>query len=492
MAYISLDRITFAYPGSYDNVFTNLDLHWDSSWRLGLVGRNGRGKTTLLRLLRGEFACQGRIQSPAAFVSFPQDIPDPSLSVGELARALAGDDDWQAKRELFNLGLSDAIWDQPFSLLSGGEQTKVQLALLFAKGGVYPLIDEPTNHLDLAGRRLVGEYLAQQSGFLLVSHDRALLDRCTDHIVALERSKVRITKGNFSQWEENKEREDQWEQAADYKLRQEIKRLRQAARQAASWSDKVEKTRKGTRISGVKASSGYIGARSARMMRRAKSAEQRQEKAAEEKSALLHNIESAELLPIRYTPYFTTPLLRVEQAGVSYGGREIFSNRSFTLERGERLALTGANGSGKSSLLKLIAGEMAPQRGRVSRGSQLRVSYVPQHTSALSGGWRDFIDSSQVDETLFKTILRKLGLERVQFDKDLDQLSEGQKKKILLARSLAQEAELYVWDEPLNYIDLFSRRQVEDILLLTQPSMVLVEHDEAFITAIANRELRLG
>ena len=154
--------------------------------------------------------------------------------------------------------------------------------------------------------------------------------------------------------------------------------------------------------------------------------------------------------------------------------------------------LDGKNGAGKSSLLKLLLGEPAEYRGTIRTGSGLILSYVPQDTSALRGSLSDFAENSRIEESLFKAILRKLDFTRTQFEKNLEDFSAGQKKKVLLAKSLCEKAHLYIWDEPLNYIDLYARMQIEDLIRQYAPTMIFVEHDLAFRTAIATKTVRLS
>lgn len=488
---IQLQNLTFAYPSSYDDVFHDLSLNWDSSWRLGLIGRNGRGKTTLLRLLNGDYPVAG-LTPPPGCRCFPRDVPDPGLTCRQVVEALAPDyAGWMLERELSLLEVRPAVLDQPFATLSNGEQTKLQLALLFLDEGGYALIDEPTNHLDAHGRALLGRYLARKPGFLLVSHDRDLLDACCDHILALERTQATVCQGNFSTWEQNKERRDLNEQAENQRLRQEITQLEEAAQRASQWSDQLERSKRGHKSAGVKSDKGYLGAQSARLMRRAKGNQRRAQQAAEEKSQLLHNIERTDLLPIRYSPHFSPTLLELEQVSLAYGGRQILRDLSLRLERGQRLAILGRNGSGKTTLLDLAGGRLTPDLGRIWRAPQLKISRLPQRTDYLSGPLREWLRGEELDESLFKTILAKLDVERLQFDKDLAALSLGQKKKVLLAANLCRETNLYLWDEPLNYVDLFSRRQLQEVLALAQPTMLLVEHDRAFVRAVATDTLEL-
>lgn len=164
----------------------------------------------------------------------------------------------------------------------------------------------------------------------------------------------------------------------------------------------------------------------------------------------------------------------------------------FTLRQGERLALTGANGCGKSSVLKALVGAGGSLAGQISIAPNLIVSYVPQQTDDLTGTMDDFIRRADIDPTLFKAILRNMDFTRDLFERPLENMSQGQKKKLLLARSLCIPAHVYVWDEPLNYIDVLSRVQIETLLTVYQPTMLLVEHDQRFLARVATGRLTLA
>ena len=178
-------------------------------------------------------------------------------------------------------------------------------------------------------------------------------------------------------------------------------------------------------------------------------------------------------------------LISVENGAVRYGNRTVCENVRFTLRQGERLALIGANGCGKSSILKGILGESDALTGSIRIASGVTFSSVRQRVDDLRGSLRDFIRDAQVDETLFKAILRNMDCPRELFDHDLQEMSQGQRKKILLARSLCEPAHVFVWDEPLNYIDVFSRVQLETLIRQYQPTMLLVEHDRVFVERVA-------
>lgn len=170
MSQIKVTNLTFAYPGSYDNVFDNVSFQIDTDWKLGFIGRNGRGKTTFLNLLLGKYEYGGKIQASVIFNYFPYPVKDKSRNTEDILREICPDAQvWQVVRELTSLDVEQEALYRPFDTLSNGEQTKVLLAALFLNENHFLLIDEPTNHLDADARRTVAEYLKKKNGFILVS-----------------------------------------------------------------------------------------------------------------------------------------------------------------------------------------------------------------------------------------------------------------------------------------------------------------------------------
>lgn len=492
MSLIRVENLTFAYEGAYDNIFENASFTIDTDWKLGLVGRNGRGKTTFLRLLMGEYKYSGRIVTDARFEYFPFEVADTqSLTAHVIGSVCPGAADWQIRRELSLLSVSEDVLYRPFCTLSHGERAKALLASLFLRESCFLLIDEPTNHLDMRARRIVGEYLSAKRGFILVSHDRAFLDSCVDHILSINRADIEVQKGNFSSWWDNRLMRESFALRQNEKLRRDIERLNETAKRTSDWSDRVEKTKHGTRNSGVKADKGYIGHKAAKMMKRAKAIEARRQSALKQKEGLLQNVESVEKLKIAQMELHTDRFAELRDISIRYGDKVACERVSFEIGRGDRVALCGGNGSGKTSILRLLRGEELDYTGTLYRASRLAISYVPQDTSFLRGSLTDFARECGVDETLFLTILRKLDFPRIQFEKDLADFSGGQKKKVLIARSLCEQAHIAVWDEPLNFVDVFSRIQIEELLLEYAPTMLFVEHDSAFCEHIATKIIEL-
>lgn len=525
MAQIQAKNLSFRYDGGED-VFTDMSFSIDTNWKLGLVGRNGKGKTTLLKLFMGEYEYRGSILSSEPFEYFPYQVSDPDQNTIDVLDEVCPDGEfWMLLREMNLLELKEEILFRAFSSLSKGEQTKALLAALFCREGRFLLIDEPTSHLDAEGRRLVSRYLNRKKGFILVSHDRSFLDGCIDHVMALNRESIEIVQGNFSVWRENRERRDVFEKQENEKLKKEIGRLYASAAASCAWADRSEGMKIGTGsfVSGkFIGSRSYLGEKSRKMQQRRKNLERRQERAIREKEELLRDVEEEQPLKIQTLAHWKKDLIRVSNLRLFYQSEEEtesgVSDRkdgqglSFTLEQGKRIALTGGNGSGKSSVIREIlktavskvgknskeaqadclergAGRLLRLRGELFLPSDLKISYVPQDASFLQGDLTAFAREQDVDLSLFLTVLRKLDIPRELFHRPMEQYSEGQKKKVLLAQSLCQQAHVYVWDEPLNYIDVFSRMQIEEVIRNNCLTMLLVEHDQAFLKAVEAEEV---
>jgi len=300
---------------------------------------------------------------------------------------------------------------------------------LFTREDGFLLIDEPTNHLDMDGRKIVSEYLKSKKGFLLISHDRDFLDGCINHVISINRNSIDVQSGNFTSWYENKLMKDRFEN--------------------------------------------------------------RQNKAIEEKQNLLKDIETKESLLLHPLHHHKNPLISVGDLSSYYGEKQILNNLSFEIKQGDIVAIYGSNGSGKSTLIKILLGLKHEYTGDIKLASNLKISYIPQDTSDLTGSLNEYIHKQDVDETLCKTILRKLDFSRELFEMDMKNYSDGQKKKVLIAISLSKPAHLFVWDEPLNYIDVISRIQIEEIIKEAKPTLIFVEHDKRFVEDVANKIIQL-
>lgn len=512
MAQINVTNLTFYYEGSFDPIFENASFSMDTNWKLGFIGRNGKGKTTFLNLLLGKYEYKGVISTSTVFDYFPYQIAPEWMEQcsADFLEELKQDCElWRVLCELEELQLEPEVLYRPFQTLSHGERTKVMLAILFSGENNFLLIDEPTNHLDQESREVVKKYLQKKKGFILVSHDRDLLDACIDHVLVLNRQTIEVQSGNFSSWWENKRRKDAFSQMENEKHKKEIDKLKKASERTRQWAEKSEgskigfdPTKEHDRSISTRA---YIGSKTKKMQSRVKQMEQRMDKEIQEKQGLLQDIERPVDLKMFPLEYHKNTLLSTKAYGLTYedSKKPVVSNVTFELHQGERIFFHGKNGCGKSTLLKAVLRHIAPEifegqkefriqeEGVITTASGLVISYVNQDTSFLKGNIKEFCREHNLNESLFCAILRQLDMERVQFSKNMEDYSEGQKKKVLIAASLLTPAHIYIWDEPLNYIDVFSRMQIEKLLLEYEPTMLIVEHDVRFREKIATGVVEL-
>lgn len=248
MAQINVTNLTFYYEGSFDPVFENVSFSVDTDWKLGFIGRNGKGKTTFLRLLMGKYKYTGNISGPSVFDYFPYEVSpvqQNQCAAEFLDELKPGCELWRVLIEMERLDAPADLLYRPFYTLSHGERTKIFLALLFSGENDFALIDEPTNHLDQEAREVVKHYLQGKKGFILVSHDRDVLDACADHVLVLNRQTIEVQAGNFSSWQQNKERMDQFVQAENEKHLKEIASLKKPPTAAAAGLNKMKPPKSG-------------------------------------------------------------------------------------------------------------------------------------------------------------------------------------------------------------------------------------------------------
>jgi len=523
MSLLQVSELTFCYEGSFDNIFEDMSFSVDTDWKLGFIGRNGKGKTTLLNLLLGKYNYEGSIIADKVFDYFPYQVSESELdmTVDDLSESWKpGVENWRIICEINSLGVDPEILYRPIRTLSHGERTKAMLAVLFSGENEFLLVDEPTNHLDKDGREIVKKYLNTKKGFILVSHDRDLLDAVCDHMLVLNRESVEATSGNFSSWWENKQKADINAIAENEKHMKEISKLKLAADRAGRWADKNENTKIG--FDPIKehdrniSTRAYIGAKTKKMQSRVKNFEKRIGREIEDKEGLLNDIEKVDDLKLIPLTHHKKCLVECRDFSLGYNAnnetKNILEGITFQLLQGDILFLNGENGCGKSSLIKAILNDVSGKNieggdssdlllssdisnmvtaGKLETASGLVVSYINQNTSQLRGSLKEYAKKHDLDYSIFLTLLRKLDMSRVQFEKNMEEYSEGQKKKVLIAASLLRSAHIYIWDEPMNYIDVFSRMQIEALIESFKPTMIVVEHDARFREKLATKVIDL-
>lgn len=501
MSNLKISRLSFEYENSNRYIFKNLNLDLDTDWKLGLIGRNGRGKTTFLNLLRGKYCGTGQIQGNASFSYYPVKIQNSkNITFYELQDQVAFEQ-WKLERELTLMNLDpDLLW-QPFNTLSGGEQTKILLALSFTDQDSFPLIDEPTNHLDETSRKQVAEYLnGHDQGYIVVSHDRNFLNQVTDHILAIENTAIHLYQGNYSTYEVTKKRRDDFDREKNKKLTGQVKKLNQEKVQFHNWAAKIEARKKlGMKTQHIinrrtRLNKGAIGHQAAKMMKKSINARNRMDKKIAEKEGMLKNIEKVPTLTMNFQADYHREILQLNDLSLQLkNSRELFKNLTLSLNNHEIIAVEGKNGSGKSTLIKYLLGitQNLIAKGSYELIENLKISYLPQEFVMYSGSLKDFAKKYHLSYEALLSNLKKMGFARADFTTRIEKMSMGQQKRVALAKSLTEPANLYLWDEPANYLDVFNQDQLIKLLKSVKPTMLLIEHDPYFITSVADQQIKL-
>lgn len=518
--------MTYYYEEYYHPVFDKVNLVLDTDWRLGLIGRNGRGKTTLLRLLYGQLQpSHGEIICDVNMELFPYHFPcdmnegkETTLEV--VKEYLAGlttmerqmeqllekntpqslevykevlsqyieADGYTAKaricRELQGMGMDEELLDRPYQTLSGGERTRIQIIAMFLRDDTFVLLDEPTEHLDDAGKKILAEYLKRKKGYIVVSHDRYFLDEVTDHILAINKATIELEKGSYSSWQKNMELKESFELRVREKLQQEIKQLERASKKQIGWAG-IANQQKYEFASNARAN----GAKS--YYRQVKRAKEQIQDNLEQKKQLLRNMEETRALELWQLFSEEQVLVRCRELAFSYGTNVVLTDVSLDIEKGDRLWLRGKNGSGKSTFLKLLMQAWQEEDVAKEYGIQLacglKIGYVSQEAVVNKGYLKEWItDEEQYEKVL--EICKVFDVKEELLQRPIESFSSGEIRKLNLAVALAQEQQLLLLDEPLNYMDVLFREQLKEAILTYKPTLILVEHEEVFARSVATKE----
>lgn len=524
-------------------VFQNFEGEVNGSNVIGLVGDNGAGKSTLLRILAGlEQPDSGRFQSFAGNVGvayLPQELAHDQVDIvrsyvrnglqalvslerqmreveatmatasgdrldaavasygrltGEFERLQGWELDARVEKALNDVGLPEEMWDQPLNRLSGGQKTRVALARTVVSAPDLLLLDEPTNYLDLAGLQWLETWVKRQEGaVIVVSHDRYFLDQVASHIWEIEREQLRSYIGNYTAYRAQKELAVQ-QQREQYEHDQaEKKKLRELIAKQLQWFHNAHNAATADKLESAKTKVFYR-ARAAKNARRAKATVSRLER------KLGESVEKPwerDRLGISFsaTDFASQSLLAAEELVFGYCDLPLFERASFQLRPGERVAIVGENGTGKTTILKLLLGELEPQGGRLSRSPSLSVGYFSQEREDL------VLDNSLLDEMMkieglsrseAWLILARMGFRDQEVHKRLSDLSVGQRARISLAKLLVSPYNVLVLDEPTNHLDIHSREKIEEALNDYPGALVLVSHDRYFLDLAVNQVYHLS
>jgi lincosamide and streptogramin A transport system ATP-binding/permease protein len=521
MSKIIISDLSFSYKEYFQPIFQNVNLSIDTNWKLGLIGRNGRGKSTFLKLVHGELeADRGTIVKDVTTEYFPYFIKSNYVKTFDVIKETIGGlktmevrmeelldateerelTEYQTilsdymeldgysmesriKKELNLMKLSEELLDQDFELLSGGEKTKMQIIALFLRRNAFVLLDEPTNHLDLEGKQVIAEYLHNKTGFLVVSHDRSFIDQVVDHILSINKADIAIEKGNYTSWKTNKDQYEAYEIRSKARLEREVEALEKVSVRSRNWASLAEKEK-----NPYATNNRGNGSRAAKFMRQAKSAEQSIQENLSEKKNLLKNYEITPDLKLTQQDSSQTCLVAAYNLSFGYNERLLFEQLTFRIEQGDRLWIRGRNGAGKSTLLKLIGRKMSSKHLHYAENILIETAF--QEPLWTSGWINQYITDTQMLQH-FRNICHCLDIEYETLQRPIETFSSGEQKKLDIARALSAPNQLLLLDEPLNYMDVYFREQLEKAILSFRPTVVFVEHDEQFGKHVATGEIVL-
>ena len=509
MSVISIRNIVHAFEED-KNILDGLSFEVAEGEKVGLVGKNGAGKTTLFRVVCGEIdsdegevsiAGGKRVGLISQMPVYPQGFltedvlksahnhlykmhesmsrmqeemgrsPAPGIFAeydrlqSEFARLGGWDIDFERNRVANGLAISADMRQQKFDSLSGGEKTRVNLARLILEDTDILLLDEPTNHLDMKSTEWLEEYLVKYRGtVIVVSHDRYFLDSVITRTIEIVDGKADIYPGNYSFYAEEKQRRYE-EQLIKYEREQkEAKRLGEAADRLAAW-----------------------GMGNKRLMRKSMAIRRRAERVVTVKRP-----QSERKLKAKFSEssFFGDEALILDGITKSFGDRVIARDITLSVEGGERIALIGENGTGKTTLLRIIMGEENPDRGIVRLGPSIREAYLPQHVTFENPNL-SALDTLIYEQNLSPQSARnRLGAFKFSGEevfRPVWALSGGEKSRLRLCMLMKDDMNFLVLDEPTNHLDIISREWMEEALLDYSEALLFVSHDRYFISRFASR-----
>ena len=510
---ISLDNLTVSYGGW--TLFDNISFLINPKDRIGLVGRNGAGKTTLLRLIMGEQQPTSgavTIGSDCTLGYLPQTmrVHDTTSLVEETAKAfeevnqiereisrltaeIAERTDYESEqysdllhrlneaqdrfamlggetreadieKTLLGLGFKRSDFQRPTAEFSGGWRMRIELAKLLLRHPSIFLLDEPTNHLDIESIQWLEEYLKSYNGaVLLISHDRAFLDNVTTRTVELSLGKVTDYKVPYSKYVELR-RERREQQKAAYENQQ---------RMIEKTEEFIEKFR-------------YKPTKSNQVQSRIKQLERLERLEIEEEDTSHLNIKFPP------APRSGQVVAEIKEAGMSFGAKHVFSGADFTIEKGDRIALVGRNGEGKTTLARMLIGELTPTEGSIRLGANVNIGYYAQNQDDLMDGEFtvfDTLDRVAVGDirTRLRDILGAFLFRGEDIDKKVKVLSGGERSRLAMARMMLEPRNLLVLDEPTNHMDMRSKDILKEAILKYDGTVVVVSHDREFLDGMVDK-----
>ncbi len=512
MNVLDVQNLTLSF--GENTLFSDISFDIKDREKVGLVGVNGVGKTSLFKIITGEYVpdsgncfmsknvrlgymqqhtCSDNKTIYNELVSVFDDLIEMESELENIAVQLADNpskelidrqdfltNEFQknggltyksmTRSALTGLGFSEADFDKPTSKLSGGQRSKLILAKLLLSKADFLLLDEPTNHLDISAIQWLEEFLKNFNGAcLIISHDRYFLDKITDKTIELENKKMRSYKGNYSTFLVKKEAE---QKAIEDKYNNdiaEIERLEGIIAQQRQWNRE----------------------------KNIKTAESKEKVIERIKAQLVVPDSRLEKIRFDFTPKCVSgeDVLDVKGLKKSFNGNVIFDNASFNIKRGERVFLLGDNGCGKTTLLKILMGDLTRDDGTFKFGQSLMTGYFDQvqakldlNKTVIDEVWTSF---PFMTETKVRNALAAFLFKGEEVFRPLNVCSGGERARVALLKLMLGGFNFLLLDEPTNHLDAFSREELENTLLNYQGTMLIVSHDRYFINKLATRIVEL-
>ena len=461
-------------------VLANLNVTVREGETIGIIGKNGAGKSTLLKLLNEDI-----VPSSGSLVKLEESL---SICMAEQeTERYEFTEITSAEAELLEK------WNVPavdYSCLSGGEKVKVRLARAFASNADLLLLDEPTNHLDEESAAfLLSRIKGYKGTVLFVSHDRHFLDEAASMIWPIENQTITEHKGNYTDYLAFTQHRKKTEQRLYEKQQKLIGRIEGQMKELTSWSQKAHA--QSTKQGGGIGAKEYYRVKAKRMDAQVKSKRKRLEKELEKLNASPPEQDYEVFFSMKAGGKTGKRFLEVKNLTKSYGDQLLFQNSSFTIQHGERLALIGPNGSGKTTFLKILAGEETAE-GDVWISPSANIGYLTQDVFDLP--------LDRTPEQLFhrgtfherghiQNAMKHLGFTASQWKEPVRHMSMGERVKLKLLSYIAEEKDVLILDEPTNHLDLASREQLEDALASYKGTLIAVSHDRRFLEKITSAKL---
>lgn len=478
-------------------VLRAIDLDISNGDRIGLVGRNGTGKTTLANII------SGRLKGENGTIIWGKQ----SLSIAYLKQADDYSNDrgrteeyyplWVEQMKLSNqLGIKPFFSgeERKFASLSGGEKTRMNLAQIWAARPDLLILDEPTNNLDIQGMEwLVAELEKYRGAALIISHDRYFLDQTVKRIAEIEDGVINHYSGNYTYYRAEKERRYE-NRLHQYEAQEKAKqRIADNIEQLAGWSAKAhrESRRKAAGNGAKMGVKEYFRAKAKKRDKSIKSKIKQLQKI--EVQGISKPVDESQVkFGFAEAQRGGRRVLEARDISKSFGSKLVFGSSSFYLKRGEKVGVFGSNGCGKTTLIKTILGEEKLTAGEIFLSPGLKIGYLDQELADLDGEHTiaEILDIEKVkNRGMIVTLLVNMGFSERMLYQTVNTLSMGERKKLKLAQIVLQENDLLILDEPGNHLDLFSREELEETLKTYNGTVILVSHDRYMLQQICATHL---